>query len=152
MAWLRKRLLPVAIVAALTPLSSAYADIGDTPVIGGLFNSTEVLKNQITSSLSYSTRFARDMTLFTIGGLTLETYLLTLPLDASTKSRVMTQLADPTYSIPLGYFLYQFYDRYTGISSDDEFKAYLQTVYDKQALKGFEHSLFALEEKAKKRA
>ncbi|NOJ21319.1 alkaline phosphatase family protein [Vibrio coralliilyticus] len=150
MAWLRKRLLPAAIVAAVTPLSPAYADIGDTPVIGGLFNSTEVLKNQITSSLSYSTRFARDMTLFTIGGLTLETYLLTLPLDANTKSRVMTQLADPTYSIPLGYFLYQFYDRYTGISSDDEFKAYLQTVYDKQALKGFEHSLFALEEKAKK--
>lgn len=44
MAWLRKRLLPAAIVAAVTPLSSAYADIGDTPVIGGLFNSTEVLK------------------------------------------------------------------------------------------------------------
>ena len=38
MAWLRKRLLAAAMMAALTPMSSAYADIGDTPVIGGLFN------------------------------------------------------------------------------------------------------------------
>lgn len=143
MTWFRATSLTIALTSALS--ASCYAEIGNTPVVGGLFNSSEVLKNQIVDSLSYSTRFARDMTLFTIGGMTLETYLLSLPLDASTKAKVMGQIADPTYSIPLGYFLYQFYDRYTGIESGDQFKTYLQTVYDQQALKGFEHSLFQLD-------
>lgn len=144
MSWFKASTLSVALTSAISP--AIYADIGNAPVVGGLFNSGEVLKNQIVSSLTYSTTFARDVTLFTIGGMTLETYLLTLPLDGSTKARVMGQLADPSYSIPLGYFLYQFYDRYTGIESGDKFKAYLQTVYDDQALKGFEHSLFQLDE------
>lgn len=146
MAWFKKSTLAIALITPLSPVSLSYAEVGDTPVIGGIFNSSEILKNQITSSLTYSTRFARDMTLFTIGGMTLEAYLLTLPLDAKTKAKVMGQLADPTYAIPLAYFLYQFYDRYTGINDDDQFKAYLKTVYDAQALKGFEHTLFSLED------
>ncbi|UUM31907.1 alkaline phosphatase family protein [Vibrio japonicus] len=148
MAWFKKNALTAVLITALSPVSLSYADIGNTPVVGGIFNSSEVLKNQITNSLSYSTRFARDMTLFTIGGMTLEAYLLTLPLDSKTKTKVMAQLADPTYAIPLGYFLYQFYDRYTGISDEDQFKAYLKTVYDDMALKGFEHSLFSIQDKA----
>ncbi|MGD8172191.1 alkaline phosphatase family protein [Vibrio sp. TRT 21S02] len=131
-------------IACVLPLSSVSADVGNTPLVGGVFNSTHVLKNQITSSLSYSTKFARDLSLFTIGGLTLEAYILTLPLEAKTKARVMSQIADPSYAIPLGYFLYQFYERYTGVDDEDVFKAYLQTVYDQQALKGFEHSLFSI--------
>lgn len=134
---------------ALSPLgilvsNSVQADVGNTPIIGGLFNSAEVLQKNIVSSLSYSTRLTRDMTLFTVGGVTLEAYILTLPLDVKTKARVMAQLANPTYSIPLGYFLYQFYDRYTGIGNEDAFKAYLSSVYDQRALTGFEHSLFQL--------
>ncbi len=148
MAWFSGNRLSSALFVALAPLSIAQADVGSVPIVGGLFNSAEVLKNQITSSLSYSTKLTRDAAIFTIGGLTLEAYLLTLPLEAKTKARVMGQLADPTYSIPLGYFLYQFYDRYTGISEGDEFKAYLQTVYDQKALIGFEHSLFQLGEKS----
>ncbi|MGF1764064.1 alkaline phosphatase family protein [Aliivibrio kagoshimensis] len=144
MAWFGGKGFSSALFVALAPLSIAQADVGSVPIVGGLFNSAEVLKNQITNSLSYSTKLTRDAAIFTIGGLTLEAYLLTLPLEAKTKARVMGQLADPTYSIPLGHFLYQFYDRYTGISDDDEFKAYLQTVYDQQALTGFEHSLFQL--------
>nr|WP_241210438.1 alkaline phosphatase family protein [Vibrio ichthyoenteri] len=128
--------------------NSTHADVGNTPIIGGLFNSAEILQNNIVSSLSYSTRLTRDMTLFTIGGVTLEAYLISLPLDAKTKARVMAQIANPTYSIPLGYFLYQFYDRYTGIGNEDAFKAYLNTVYDERALKGFEHSLFQLDSDA----
>lgn len=135
----------------LTPIcllmpAISWANVSDAPVLGGLVNSADILQNKIVSAISYSTRVSRDMTLFTIGGVTLESYLLSLPLDVKTKTRVMGQIADPTYSIPLGYFLYQFYDRYTGIGSEDTFKAYLKTVYDDRALKGFEHSLFQLDE------
>ncbi|OAJ94837.1 alkaline phosphatase family protein [Vibrio bivalvicida] len=142
MTWSKATTLSFALASAFS--SPTYAEVGNAPLVGGLFNSTEVLKNQIVNSFSYSTRFARDMTLFTIGGMTLETYLLTLPLDTGTKARVMGQIADPTYSIPLGYFLYQFYDRYTGIENGDKFKSHLQTVYDQKTLEGFEHSLFQL--------
>jgi len=137
--------LVLASVAGAMP-APLLAEVGNTPVFGGLFNSSEVLKNQVVSSLSYSTRFARDVTLFTIGGMTLETYLLTLPLDASVKARVMKQIADPSYAIPLGYFLYQYYDRYSGLGNEDEFRNYLFQVYDKQALTGFQHSLFQVEQ------
>ena len=47
-------------------------------------------------------------------------------------------------SIPLGYFLYSYYDRYAGVGSDDVFKAYLKTRYDESTLANFEHSLFQL--------
>ncbi|NVD08579.1 nucleotide pyrophosphatase [Vibrio sp. JPW-9-11-11] len=145
MAWLKVSTLSIALGCAISIPFSSQAELGDTPIIGGIFNSSHILKNQILGSLSYSTRFARDMTLFTIGGMTLETYLLTLPLDAKTKASVMGQLADPSYSIPLGYFLYQFYDRYSDIEPGDHFKAHLETVYDPQVLKGFEHSLYHLQ-------
>ncbi|MDA0128029.1 alkaline phosphatase family protein [Vibrio sp. MarTm2] len=148
MGWFRSNKLNLAVCAALALPATGHAEVGQTPLIGGLFNSSEVLKNQIADSLSYSTRFARDMTLFTVGGLTLEAYLLTLPLDAKTKAKVMAQLANPNYAIPLGYFLYQFYDRYTGIGNEDTFKQYLKTVYDDEVLTGFEHSLFTLSEQS----
>ncbi|NVN79962.1 MULTISPECIES: alkaline phosphatase family protein [unclassified Vibrio] len=120
----------------------SLADISTTPVIGGVFSSSEVLKNQVLSSLSYSATLTRDAALFTIGGVTLDAYILALPLDAKTKARVIAQLSNPTYSIPLGYFLYSYYDRYSGLGSEDVFKAYLSTVYDEEVLKGFEHSLY----------
>lgn len=147
MSWFKSNRINIAIISALALPAASNAEVGNTPLVGGLFNSSEILKNQVVGSLSYSTRFARDMTLFTVGGMTLEAYLLTLPLDAKTKAKVMAQLADPSYSIPLGYFLYQFYDRYTGLGDEDVFKQYLTTVYDEQALRGFEHTLFTLQSK-----
>ncbi|MFA0550731.1 alkaline phosphatase family protein [Vibrio lentus] len=125
----------------------SVADISTTPVIGGVFSSSEVLKNQVLSSLSYSAKLTRDAALFTIGGVTLDAYILALPLDVKTKARVVAQLSNPTYSIPLGYFLYSYYDRYSGLGSEDVFKSYLSTVYDEQALKGFEHSLYHVGDK-----
>ncbi|MGB1322876.1 MAG: nucleotide pyrophosphatase, partial [Vibrio gallaecicus] len=120
------------------------ADISTTPVVGGIFSSSEVLKNQVLSTLSYSTTLTRDAALFTIAGVTLDTYILTLPLEVKLKAKVIAQLSNPTYSVPLGYFLYTYYDRYSGLSSEDEFKQYLSTIYDEQVLKGFEHSLFSV--------
>ncbi|NRB25295.1 MAG: nucleotide pyrophosphatase, partial [Shewanella sp.] len=121
---------------------SAWADIGDTPVIGGVFNASEIMRDQIVSSLSYSTKLTRDIALFTIGGVSLDAYILTLPLDKKVKASVIAQLSDPSYAIPLGHFLYSFYDRYTGLSSEDEFKLHLASVYDEEQLKQFEHSLY----------
>ncbi|TVU65142.1 alkaline phosphatase family protein [Vibrio atlanticus] len=135
----------LSLVAVSAP---SIADISTTPVIGGVFSSSEVLKNQVLASLSYSAKFTRDAALFTIGGVTLDAYILALPLDAKTKARVIAQLSNPSYSIPLGYFLYSYYDRYSGLGSEDVFKAYLSTVYDDKALKGFEHSLYYVGEEA----
>lgn len=129
--------LSLAVISA-----PSIADTSTTPVIGGVFSSSEVLKNQVLSSLTYSATLTRDAALFTIGGVTLDAYILALPLDAKTKARVIAQLSNPTYSIPLGYFLYSYYDRYSGLGSEDVFKGYLSTVYDDEALKGFEHSLY----------
>lgn len=120
----------------------SVADMSTTPVIGGVFSSSEVLENQVLSSLSYSATLTRDAAIFTIAGVTLDAYILALPLDAKTKARVISQLSNPTYSIPLGYFLYSYYDRYSGLDSEDVFKAYLSTVYDDEVLRGFEHSLY----------
>lgn len=127
-------------MSLLTP--SAWADVGETPIIGGVFNASEIMRDQIVSSLTYSTKLTRDITLFTIGGLTLDAYILTLPLDKKIKARVIAQLGDPTYAIPLGHFLYRFYDRYTGLNSEDEFKQYLANQYSEEQLKKFEHGLY----------
>lgn len=118
------------------------AEVSTTPVIGGVFSSGQILKNQVLSTLKYSTELTRDAALFTIAGVTLDAYVLSLPLDVKTKARVIAQLSNPTYSIPLGYFLYSYYDRYTGLGSEDVFKEYLASVYDEEVLKGFEHSLY----------
>ena len=122
--------------------TSVFADIGDTPVIGGVFNASEIMKDQIVSSLSASTKLTRDITLFTVAGVSLDVYILSLPLDSKVKARVIAQLSDPTYAIPLGHFLYSFYDQYSGLSVDDEFKQYLNGVYSSEQLKAFEHSLY----------
>ncbi len=149
MKWIEWRFCRPALACALSlnMVMPAAADWSTTPVVGGVISSGEVLKNQVISSLSYSATLSRDIALFTIAGVTLDAYIVTLPLDAKTKARVIAQLSNPTYSIPLGYFLYSYYDRYSGIDSDDHFKAYLATVYDQQVLKGFEHSLYSSEKK-----
>lgn len=139
-----------SVLASCFTSTSVSADISSTPIIGGVFSSSNVLKNQVLSSLNYSTTLSRDATLFTLAGVTLDTYILSLPLDVKTKARVIAQLSNPTYSIPLGYFLYHYYDRYSGLGSEDVFKQYLSTVYDEQALKGFEHSLYQFGEKTSK--
>jgi hypothetical protein len=121
-----------ALVLGIFPLSlvasGVQAQLSETPVIGGVFSSSEVLKNQVVSSLSYSATLTRDAALFTIAGVTLDAYILALPLDVKTKARVIAQLSNPAYSIPLGYFLYSYYDRYAGMGSEDVFKEYLATM------------------------
>lgn len=122
--------------------SSVLANISEMPVLGGIFNAGEIMRDQIISSVSASTKLTRDITLFTIAGVSLDVYILSLPLDSEVKARVISQLSDPSYAIPLGHFLYSYYDRYGGLSPNDEFKQYLKTRYSPMQLKGFEHSLY----------
>ena len=119
--------LKAALLSAMIA-TPAIAAIDKVPVVGEAFNASLILKNEIVSTLSYSARLTRDTTLFTIAGLTLDAYILTLPLEKGVKKRVVSQLANPAYAIPLGYFLYSYYDRYTGITDEDAFKVYLKTV------------------------
>ncbi|PAR49811.1 hypothetical protein CGT93_19305, partial [Vibrio metoecus] len=103
---------PLSVIAALGCLSFAVnATVESLPVVGSVYNSAHVFKHQITNSVSYSTMITRDTALFTIAGVTLDSYILALPLDVKTKARVIAQISDPSYAIPLGYFLYQYYDR-----------------------------------------
>lgn len=146
-----KKLTQNVLLCAMSMSGAAWASsIGDVPVIGGLFNSTNILKNYVVKSVQYSTVAARDTTLFTIGGVALDVYLLSLPLDSDVKSRVILQLKDPRYAIPLGYFLYNYYDRYTDIASGDQFKKHLQSSYPSKALMQLEHDLFTVKDDAEK--
>ena len=80
------------------------ADISTTPVIGGVFSSSEVLKNQVLSSLSYSAKLTRDAALFTIGGVTLDAYILALPLDVKTKAQSRCSVIQPDVLNSFGLF------------------------------------------------
>ncbi|MGF1759371.1 alkaline phosphatase family protein [Photobacterium sagamiensis] len=126
--------------------SSALADIGSAPVIGALYNSTQVIKEHIVAGIDRTATTTRDAALFTIGGLTLDAYILTLPVEAKVKARVISQLSNPRYAIQLGHFLYLFYDRYTGLENTDIFKRELKSVYSKQELVQYQHSLFTYDD------
>ncbi len=122
------------------------ANISAVPVVGGIVNSSEILKHQINDSITYTTTTVRDAAIFTIAGLTLDAYILSLPLDSSVKKRVIAQLSNPYYAIPLGHFLYTFVDKYGNMDNEDAFKAYLKTKYSEEELQRFSHSLFTLNE------
>ncbi|USD36574.1 alkaline phosphatase family protein [Ferrimonas sp. SCSIO 43195] len=122
------------------------ADIGKVPVVGGLYHASHIIKEQILDTSTLVATTTRDLTLFTIGGTTLDTYILTLPLDSATKGRVISRLANPMYAIQLGHFLYMFKDRYGGYDSNDVFKAYLKQQYSTDELKRYEHSLFSVDD------
>ncbi|MDD9155670.1 alkaline phosphatase family protein [Aliivibrio sp. S4TY2] len=132
-------------VLSLSMLSAnSSANASSIPVVGGVVNSAEILKNQIHSSVIYTTEMVRDAAIFTIAGITLDAYILSLPLDADVKKNIIAKLSNPSYAIPLGHFLYTFVDKYGDMDNEDAFKAYLKTQYDEETLNGFSHSLFTL--------
>lgn len=65
------------------------ANISAVPVVGGIVNSSEILKHQINDSITYTTTTVRDAAIFTIAGLTLDAYILSLPLDSSVKNALL---------------------------------------------------------------
>ncbi|SKA66986.1 alkaline phosphatase family protein [Enterovibrio nigricans] len=97
--------------------------------------------------MEFSAATTRDATLFTVGGVTLDALVLTLPLDVDVKARVIAQLSNPVYAIQLGHLLYSFYDKYTGeIVNEDIFKGYLLDTFSEPELKNWQHTLFTLEQ------
>lgn len=134
-------------VLSLSMLSAnSSANVSAIPVIGGVVNSTEILKNQINNSVVYTTKTVRDAAIFTIAGITLDAYILSLPLEGDVKKSIIAKLSNPSYAIPLGHFLYTFVDKYGDMDNEDAFKTYLKTQYDEETLNGFSHSLFTLDD------
>lgn len=126
--------------------AAATNDLGNTPVIGAVYNSSQLVFSNIFDSIEVSAATSRDIALFTVGGVTLDTLILTLPLDAEVKTRVIGQLSNPRYAIQLGHLLYSFYDKYTGeVINEDIFKRYLLDTYSTGELAQWQHSLFTLE-------
>ncbi len=134
-------------ISLLVGQGQADSTVRSAPIVGGIVNTTDLLHRQLFSGLQLSTKTTRDVSLFTIAGLSLDAFVFTLPLDSSTKARVVSQLSNPNYAIPLGYFLYTFYDRYGGVEESDAFKSYLLEIYPESQLRDWQHSLFRLAQK-----
>jgi hypothetical protein len=132
--------LTISIAIAFSPC--AQADVSNTPAVGAVYNSTKIIKEQIVSGMNIVARTGRDASLFMVGSMTLDAYILTLPLDSAIKARVIARLTNPAYSIQLGHFLYLFYDRYTGLEETDVFRQHLLDVYPTSELLRYQHSLF----------
>ncbi|WP_420791531.1 alkaline phosphatase family protein [Enterovibrio qingdaonensis] len=97
--------------------------------------------------MEFSAVTTRDAALFTVGGVSLDALIVTLPLDVDVKARVIAQLSNPVYSIQLGHLLYNFYDKYTGdIVNEDIFRGYLLKTFSESELKNWQHTLFTLEQ------
>nr|WP_311197319.1 alkaline phosphatase family protein [Vibrio sp. SS-MA-C1-2] len=112
------------------------------PLLKNIHYSSTIFKNQLNNTFQTSAVISRDLTLFTVGGLTLDAYILTLPLKPSIKARVIAQISNPTYAIPLGYFLYNNYQQYNSNNLPPSFEHYLTTIYSPQQLNQFQHSLY----------
>ncbi len=134
--------LGLVILGASCFTKPATAEVGDLPIIGGIYNSSVVIKQQLLANSETLALGGRDVALFSIGGLTLDAYILTLPLKTEVKARVIKRLANPQYAIALGHFLYHFYDRYTGESNITLFNEHLANVYSAEQLANLQHSLY----------
>lgn len=141
LSWFLVLFFPVHCLAALS----------DAPVIGEIYNSSRIIKEEIVSAIQLTYKTTIDAAVFTIGGSTLDIYVLTLPLDPVVKKRVVERISNPFYAIKLGHFLYTFKDRYTGVEGITNFHSYIKKVYEQNEVSGMEHSLFQWHETEKKK-
>lgn len=146
---IKKRLSGLFVIMSLIgmKISPAQADrISSMPVIAPLYYSGTLVKNNILNQFDTTFSVGRDVTAFTIAGMTLDAYILTLPLPLETKNRVIKRLSNPFYSIALGHFLYVFYDQYSRAENKDQFRAHLFNHYSSAELEPWQHTLFYLDE------
>ncbi|OEF25279.1 alkaline phosphatase family protein [Vibrio rumoiensis] len=146
---IKKRSLSVCIATSVIGFhaTTVLADsISKIPVIAPLYYSGTLVKNNILNQFDTTISAGRDVTAFTIAGMTLDAYILTLPLDLETKNRVIQRLSNPFYSIALGHFLYVFYDQYSRADNEDQFRQYLLNNYTADQLARWQHSLFRLDD------
>ncbi len=122
------------------------------PSFGGVFGSSEVFKIKVLSNLSYSAKLTRDAALFTIGGVTLDAYSRS-SFRYQNQSQVVARLSTRRtqflwviFSIAITTVIQAWAVKICN------FKSYLSTVCSKRALKGFEHSLYHVGDKANLRS
>ncbi|WP_027695554.1 alkaline phosphatase family protein [Vibrio litoralis] len=142
------KLVSLWVVATLTcfKMSIVHAEsVSNIPVVAPIYYSGTLIKNNILNQFDTTISTGRDVTVFTIAGMTLDAYILTLPLDVETKSRVIKRLSNPFYSISLGRFLYVFYDQYSRAENQDQFRKYSIDHYSSTQLEAWQHSLFRLD-------
>mgnify|MGYP000748199281 CR=1 FL=1 len=120
----------------------AKADLSDIPVVSGAYDLTRVIKDEIVSNVELLAGTTRDVALFSIGGLTLDAYILALPMENDVKARVIAQISNPVYAIRLAHFLYKFVDRYDDEETVVSFETYIKQHYKSTDYPGVQHSLF----------
>ena len=129
----------------LMSCSNASMELGNKPFIGSIYNSGYVIKDQILTTSKLTAVTTRDTAVYAIAGLSLDAYILTLPLPVDVKASVISRLANPKYSIGLGRFLYHFYNQYGEQTKIKTFNQYLQKNFSQAELENLQHSLYVIE-------
>lgn len=126
----------------------ASAEMVRVPILSAPYDLSRVIKDEIVSAVGLTAGVSADAALFTIGGLSLDAYVLSLPLQADVKRRVIKRISTPVYAIRLGYFLAMFKERYSTTEEVTPFREYVKSQYQENELPGMEHSLFTWNETA----
>lgn len=135
-----QKLLTLIAVSALSLASLAAPS--KVPLIDGVSDITQVVKREVTDGLAFTGSLARDTTIFTIAGLALDAYVLTLPLEVGVKARVIKQVSNPLYAVPLGHFLNTFNTRYSTEGAIPLFAQHIKNTYSASEFPGLRHELF----------
>ena len=117
--------------------------IDDVPIVGGAYDLSKVIQQEVMANIEMASEATIDTALFTIGGLTLDAYILTLPLEANVKASVISRISNPFYAITLGRFLYQFKGRYSDADTVTPFSDFIKKHYQENEVPGLRHSLFS---------
>jgi len=117
--------------------------IDDVPVVGGAYDLSKVIQEEVMANIEMASEATIDTALFTVGGLTLDAYILTLPLEANVKASVISRISNPFYAITLGRFLYQFKGRYSDADTVRSFSDLVKKQYAEDEVPGLTHSLFS---------
>jgi hypothetical protein len=129
--------------------SRNVASIDDIPVIGAVLNGGTLLVDGIFGTTKKAVSLTKNVALFTVGNVTLNSYILTLPLEAGVKARVIGRIANPVYATKLSSFLMAIKEQYTGENFVKDFNSYIKTKYTNASYKGLEHGLFTFKPEPK---
>lgn len=140
-------MLSVPLLASSMPVA---ADISSVPLIGGTYDLSRVIKEEVVSGIELTAEATKDISIFAVGGLSLDAYVLTLPLDASVKERVIARISNPFYSIPLKHIINTFKDRYSGTDKIPLFSQHIEATYKSDQYPGMKHTLFQWSEDGQK--
>ena len=137
-----QHLLIALSILLLSSSISAAADISSIPLIGSSYDLARVIKEEVVSGIELTAGATKDIGIFAVGGVSLDAYVLTLPLDANVKQRVVSRISNPFYSIPLKHIINTFKDRYSGTNKVPLFSQHIKAIYKPDQYPGMKHTLF----------